>query len=221
MKIEYSADGNVAVYCGYKFRRDPKTGYYLCTRKTDAGRRERLHVYVWRKENGDIPDGHHIHHKDEDKRNNDLSNLECIPRFDHISLHSKERAEKFHDAVIRNLRENAAPKAAEWHKSDTGRKWHKENAFPVWEMEKTEHICTYCGKKYMSREVGHNLFCSNRCKAAARRKSGVDDETRTCAHCGRGFTANRYSTKRFCAAECRFAFRRDKSNQTGGETAGL
>lgn len=221
MKIEYSADGNVAIYCGYKFRRDPKTGYYLCTRKTDAGRRERLHVYVWRKENGDVPVGYHIHHKDEDKRNNDLDNLECIPQFDHLSFHSTERVQRNHDAVVKNLIENAVPKAAKWHKSDAGRKWHRENAFPVWKMEKTEHTCAYCGKKYMTRETGHNLFCSNNCKAAARRKSGADDETRICAYCGKEFAANKYAVKRYCSTGCRSAFRRDKGNQPSRETAGL
>lgn len=69
MKIQYSADGNIAFYCGYKFRRDPKSGYYLCTKNTDVQRRERLHVFVWRKAYGEIPEGYHIHHVDGNKRN--------------------------------------------------------------------------------------------------------------------------------------------------------
>lgn len=218
MKVEYSADKKTAFFDGYKFRRDAKTGYYLANKPTYQGKRERLHVYVWRYFNGPVADGYHVHHKDEDKSHNDIDNLECIPEFDHLSLHGKERAEQFYDDIVRNLREKAIPKASERHKSETGRKWHMESAFPVWKMEETEHICQFCGKKYMSREVGNNRFCSNNCKAAARRKSGVDDETRICACCGKEFRANKYGAKRFCSDGCRIAFRRNKRNQAVGQT---
>lgn len=46
------------------------------------------HRYIWEKANGPIPDGYEVHHKDEDKTNNDISNLECIPISKHRSLHS-------------------------------------------------------------------------------------------------------------------------------------
>lgn len=99
MKIKYSADGNYAFYCGYRFRKDPKTGYFLCTKKTDSGKRERLHVYVWRKERGEIPSGYHIHHLDENKDNNEPGNLVCISGKDHTSFHSAERAALFPDEI--------------------------------------------------------------------------------------------------------------------------
>lgn len=36
---------------------------------------------------GNIPEGFHIHHKDEDKTNNNPSNLECLNKSDHAKLH--------------------------------------------------------------------------------------------------------------------------------------
>lgn len=45
-------------------------------------------------------------------------------------------------------------------------------------------------------------FCSNACKAAARRASGVDDEWRLCVRCGGAFEVNKYSKQRYCSQEC-------------------
>lgn len=47
--------------------------------RATAGDRKQLHVYIWEREFGKLPAGHGIHHKDLDRGNNDLSNLECLP----------------------------------------------------------------------------------------------------------------------------------------------
>jgi sugar lactone lactonase YvrE len=64
---------------GIKFTRDEKTGYYL-----NSTIRKRLHRYVWEFYNGKIPEGYQIHHKDKDKSNNDISNLELMPFSAHV-----------------------------------------------------------------------------------------------------------------------------------------
>ena len=58
-------------------------GYYG---RTD-GSRSMMHRDVWVHFNGDIPDGHDIHHKDHDKENNDIGNLECISKSLHRLHH--------------------------------------------------------------------------------------------------------------------------------------
>lgn len=222
MKVNYSEDKKTAFFDGYRFRRDAKTGYYLANKATYNGKRERLHVYVWRYFNGPVPEGYHVHHKDENKWNNDIENLTCIPKFDHSSLHGKEYAELHRDKVMKNLKENVIPKAAEWHKSEAGREWHRQQwKVSIGSQKPSEHVCQYCGKKYMAIEKSTNRFCSNNCKSAARRKSGVDDETRICACCGKEFRANKYTTKRFCCAGCRIEFHKNTVNKTSGETACL
>lgn len=221
MKVEYSEDGKTAFFDGVKFRKDMKTGYYLAGRPTYNGKRERLHVYVWRYFNGPVADGYHVHHKDEDKSHNDIDNLECIPQFEHLSIHAKEHVELFHEDMVNNLRENAIPKASEWHKSEEGRAWHREHAFPVWNREKTEHRCEFCGKPFMSVDHGNNRFCSNNCKAAARRKSGVDNETRKCAFCGKEFTVNKYAATKCCSRSCARFLRSDRKREAAGQAACL
>jgi hypothetical protein len=60
------------------------TGYYGAT----SGDRHLLHRAVWEHHNGTIPEGWDIHHRDEDKTNNDISNLECLPKAEHTRLYS-------------------------------------------------------------------------------------------------------------------------------------
>lgn len=199
--IEYSADGKTAVYDGYRFRKDPNTGYFLCTRKTDAGRRERLHVYVWRKAKGEIPEGFHVHHKDENKDNNEIENLACIPGSAHMSFHSNERVVNDYDRIIKNIQENVLPAACEWHKSEAGREWHKKHRSAKMD-ERVEMVCNYCGRRYLSAKRGNNRFCSNNCKSAYRRASGVDDVEKTCSKCGKPYIANKYQKTKYCK-QCR------------------
>ena len=61
-------------------------GYYRKTR----GDRSYLHRDMWEDTHGPIPEGHDIHHKDGDKTNNTLSNLECLEKADHTRLHHQQ-----------------------------------------------------------------------------------------------------------------------------------
>jgi hypothetical protein len=50
-----------------------------------------LHRYIWKKYNGPIPKGMWVHHKDENKLNNDINNLQLISPSEHCSLHRKNK----------------------------------------------------------------------------------------------------------------------------------
>lgn len=193
---------------GKMFTRDEGTGYYLCSSKSPDGSRKRMHVYVWEYYNGSVPDGYHVHHKDEDKSNNNISNLELKIETEHLSFHSKKNAERNRDKVIQNLRENAAPKAKEWHGSDEGRKWHKIH------YEKTKgnfkkmkkFMCIVCGKEFESTQV-NSKFCSNNCKSKYRRMEGIDNIEAECIVCCKKFVKNKYSKTQTCSKECRVKLR--------------
>ena len=59
--------------------------------------REGKHCFVhrgcWEAYHGVIPDKHVVHHHDEDRRNNVVGNLSCMPKGDHMRLHEKRRRE--------------------------------------------------------------------------------------------------------------------------------
>ena len=52
------------------------------------GKNVHIHRLEWQKHNGGIPDGYVIHHKDENKLNWNIENLELLSRADHIREHS-------------------------------------------------------------------------------------------------------------------------------------
>lgn len=69
-------------YNGENYTRNNK-GYW---RKT-AGDRELLHRQKWIDKNGAIPQNYQIHHIDEDKDNNELSNFQLLRIDEHSKLH--------------------------------------------------------------------------------------------------------------------------------------
>lgn len=80
------------MYDGIKFTPSGH-GYYRATSRT---RHISLHRYKYEKEIGIIPEGYDIHHKDWNKQNNDIKNLECISKSDHASkyAHGKNQFNK-------------------------------------------------------------------------------------------------------------------------------
>jgi len=199
VEVQYFENGDLAIFNGHKYRRDKHTGYYL-----NSARRERLHRAVWEYHKGKIPEGFHIHHIDEDKSNNEIMNLALLPGRVHAYLHGKEHDLYHHEEIVKNLVQHAAPKSKTWHHSKAGREWHSEHAKEsAAHMEKREYVCQNCGKHFFKKPLGENKFCSNACRSAYRRKSGVDDETRTCIICGKQFTTNKYTKSVTCSASCR------------------
>lgn len=184
----------------YKFRRDSKSGYYLSTRKIDNARK-RLHVYMWEKYNGKVPKGYEIHHKDENKDNNEIDNLMCMTKKEHLQWHAANISEEQLEKVRANL-ELAREKASEWHKSEEGREWHRSQARKRFKHDVRFNLtCTVCGKQYTSPKKW-SKFCSRNCAAKDRRDSGIDNEQRNCVICGKEFITNKYSSVKNCSKEC-------------------
>ena len=88
------------VYGGLKFTVSNTTGYYRCTK--NRKKHLSLHRYKWEKERGPIPQGWDIHHKDEDKTNNDIENLECLPKAEHTSKYSPHHNQYKNHETIKN-----------------------------------------------------------------------------------------------------------------------
>lgn len=181
---------------GIHFARDEKTGYYL-----NSTIRKRIHRYVWEYYNGEIPQGYEIHHVDFDKSNNNIGNLKLMSVTKHASLHAQIQGNKNikngHLNSIRHL-------SAKWHASKDGIEWHKKHYEKT--KEKLHEIklfnCENCGNAYEGTDNGENRFCSNKCKSAWRRKSGIDDEIRECVICGTRFKVNKYAKTITCSRSC-------------------
>ena len=199
--VQYFDNGDLACFDGLSFRRDKRTGYFL-----NSTIHKRLHVYVWEHYNGEVPKGYHIHHKDHDKNNNEIENLVLLSAHEHQKLHGNSWSEERKEWARQNLIDNARPKASEWHGSEEGKKWHSEHAKKVFgNLPFKTFVCTYCGQEFQSRKTtkeGQNRFCSGKCSAAYRRKSGVDDIVKICERCGGEYVANKYQKTKYCPS-CR------------------
>lgn len=193
-------ENGYAYYDGKKFRKDTKTGYYLSTAKIGNGRK-RLHVYVWEKHNGEIPRGFQIHHFDENKDNNNISNLMCMTKVQHNAWHAKHDRERMLP-IWRESMDKARIEASKWHKSEEGRIWHSKIAKGKKLKKKYMRNCISCGKTFRSVHK-NSKFCSPNCQTNYRKKSGIDDEVRCCVVCGKEFTTNKYSKIIVCSKLCR------------------
>lgn len=169
---------------------------------------KRLHRVVWEFYNGPIPKGYHVHHKDSNPYNNDISNLELILGRKHLTDHTNERIAEDPEPFRRNMHK-AMEAAKEWHRTDEGREWHRQHALTQEPRERVEYTCDFCGKKFLQQKanVGHH-FCSGKCAAAFRRRSGADNVAYICEQCGKEFWRDKFKPHRFCSTACAGASRR-------------
>lgn len=196
--VRYENDKKFAYFDGIKFTRDDETGYYL-----NSTIRKRLHRYVWKYHNGEIPEGYHIHHKDLDKSNNNINNLELVESNKHQIIHGRERFLRDKE-WFKRFNKKGRKAAKKWHKSKEGRKWHKEHYEKVKNelRQEEEFECCVCGKNYKAVSNGNNKFCSNKCKSKWRRDQGLDDVKRECVICGKEFKVNKYTKTKTCSSSC-------------------
>lgn len=83
---------------GYILSNKNKNGWYFTVNLIDSvGKRktERIHVLVAKHLIGEIPRGYHVHHKDGNKQNNSVDNLEII----HPSKHWFETEKQNHNVI--------------------------------------------------------------------------------------------------------------------------
>ena len=63
-------------------------GYYVITSQKEGNHNKLLHRLIYEEAHGKIPNGYHVHHKDGNKLNNSIDNLELLEKREHHSLHS-------------------------------------------------------------------------------------------------------------------------------------
>jgi hypothetical protein len=150
------------------------------------------HRVIYERHIGPIPKGWVVHHRDEDKTNNDPSNLVAMPRGEHQRLHSTGRSgsDKQRLAASQTLASLRKPKPA---------------------------ACLYCGQGFVSCSAGEaGKFCSKDCTERWRNNRFVPEQ-RSCLVCGSEYMATK-RFQRYCCKQCnnRSTVRTYRTEANGG-----
>ena len=72
----------------------PCCGGYLCFTICENGKKsyKKVHIAVWEAFNGKVLNGYDIHHKNSDRQDNRLCNLEMLEKTEHRKKHPKGKA---------------------------------------------------------------------------------------------------------------------------------
>lgn len=147
-------------------------GGYFCNRRGQL-----LHRAIYAAANGPIPEGNEIHHKDGNKTNNALDNLESLTCTEHRRKHNRNGAAGSDKATRQKV---------SWEY------WQKREPYQC--------ICDHCAKPYLTRAT-HSRFCSGACKMAARRKDPEQVPEAVCLFCGGVFLFYRPGLL-YCSKNC-------------------
>jgi HNH endonuclease len=187
-------------YNGNKFRLNAQ-GYYVRLISI------LLHRDVWEYHYGKIPEGYQIHHKDGDKLNNEIENLECIEHSEHVKKHWDENKDYLTEKVRKNIKT-----AQRWRSTNEGKKYYSKHSKDVWKNSpKHYRKCVNCKKDYECYERALSKFCSRKC--AHKHSFRTKREQRNCSICGVAFNAYKYNRTSTCGRSCRLM----KFNQTRKE----
>jgi hypothetical protein len=195
---------------GFKFYSDKK-GYWISSHKF-KGKPKRLHIYVWEKYNGEIPDGFHVHHIDHNTDNNEIENLMILERSEHLILHGQNERNRV--LASKNIVKYGVPAAREWHGTAKGNEWHRahyETSLALLHKKRITLTCVVCGDEFSCDACKTNAkYCSNLCKSRGRRRAEMDAEQRVCSVCGDEYTISKYSKGQTCSRECRAKLRSER-----------
>lgn len=140
--------------------------YYLCGKYFQRDG-VRLHRVVWERHNGrPVPDGFHVHHRDEDRSNNAADNLELLEGAEHLALHAADPTPPQRAARARNARDFATPAnrliPAEKRAAAAKAGWLQVKPETV--------ICKECGNPFQTRRPAVARLCTPACHQRDLRK---------------------------------------------------
>ena len=180
-------DNNNVKCSGLRFSRNKKSKRFVCTVS--------IYRFIWTYFNGEIPEGYEIHHRDLNHENNDISNLQLLPKTEHRRLHKPVNEE------------NEAKKNAKHYCAVCGKEFKNRRGQLVYCSAKCRRtaekiratktkVCEDCGKEFST--TSDARFCSQKCIGESLKKR----ETKICPICGKTFSGRLVHNRKYCSREC-------------------
>ena len=153
-----------------------------------------IHRFVWQYYHGEIPDGYHIHHVDENKTNNAVENLQCMTKQDHQSLHNKQPF--YEERVCRTcgkifIVQKACQKLAMYCSKKC--------------QSKVNRICSLCGEEFLTTSYKPAEHCRSSARKVSWEKRRAQNPIRPscqkrCPICGKSFVVKPGHEKTQCCS---------------------
>lgn len=94
-------NGQVINYYGWKVGSRSKNGYItVCLRKHGTPKTFYLHRVIWETAHGEIPHGFDVHHKNGDKTDNRITNLELVNWYQNINNNNVDEVQDRKRSVV-------------------------------------------------------------------------------------------------------------------------
>ena len=168
MANKINPDLEYVIFDGKRFARKKGKRYFTANRWDKNLKKyysDSLHRAVWSKTHGPIPHGTHIHHIDSNWDNNEVGNLECLTRREHMLKHrDKFRTEK-HRALLKRLRKKALVGYRSYQKEERYAAECTQRGKTTWSrIKERSFICIVCGCDFKRKTPHPSRFCSRKCK---------------------------------------------------------
>ena len=122
-----------------------------------------LHEAVWRFHFGDIPEGYVIHHRNRDKADNRIENLQLMTNEEHRAWHNQHDKISYRcDYCGKEIEKSVTGRSGKLHFC-SGQCWGRYIAEN--KLYHEEHNCVICGKKFSSLKYSKTKTCSPECRS--------------------------------------------------------
>lgn len=152
-----------------------------------------LHRQIWIDHHGEIPEGHIIHHKDGNPLNNEIGNLEAMPRGEHAKMHAAQPEIKrlMREAGHRQTGRIVAA-LTEWRKTPEAKLVYSENG----KSQSTRLVKQLAKWREENPEKAKAM-----CAAGAKKAFNISARELVCICCGTTFVST-HRAARYCENGC-------------------